>query len=110
MIGLLVLGTMVIGEPVPQPVGMPVRVDAEPGAAYLAKCHIRTFMTPDRVYANTYYIDSHGPFHDRIPSPNAQCIFGKVKGPGPVTLHIYKGGDHALRVDRPNQWLRLLVW
>ena len=94
----------------PQPVGIPVWVDAAPGVAYAAKCHIRTFKGPLGLFANTYYIDTKGPFRDRIPSPNAQCVFGKIKGDGPATLHILKNGDHAATVTVPGKWVRMEVW
>jgi hypothetical protein len=90
--------------------GLDVRVDAGKGVSYFAKCHVRTFRGPDGVFANTYVIDSKGAFHDVIPSPNAQCVFSKVKGDGPVVLHIAKGGDHMARVDAPGKWVRLNVW
>ncbi len=90
--------------------GLPVSVEAAPGAAYLAKCHIRTFKNAEGLFANTYVIDTKGPFHDTIPSPNAQCVFGKVKGQGPVTLHIRKAGDHAATSTAAGRWVRLDVW
>ena len=116
MIGLITLALW-LAPPHPPPVGLPISVEAAPQTACYAKCHIRTFHAAvggpnygTEGFVNTYVIDSHGAFHDRIPSPNAQCVFGKLKGPGPVTLHIFKDGDHALKVDKPNQWFRLLVW
>jgi hypothetical protein len=94
----------------PEPTGLPLRVEAEPQTAYFAKCHIRTFRDPYGVYGNTFYLDRKGPLRDRIPSPNAQCLLTKTKGPGPVTLHIVKNGDHAATVTGLNTWVRLNVW
>jgi hypothetical protein len=94
----------------PEPTGLPIRVDADRRTAYLAKCHFRTFRDPYGVYGNTFYLDRTGPARDRIPSPNAQCLLTKTKGPGPVTLHIFKDGDHAVTVNTVNQWMRLNVW
>jgi hypothetical protein len=101
----------------PAPVGMPVSVEAAPQTAYYAHCHIRTFKAAvgganygTQGYVNTYTIDTHGLFHDRIPSPNAQCVFGKVKGDGPVTLHIFKDGDHKATATEAGKWVRLEVW
>jgi hypothetical protein len=104
---LMCTGAYASAAPVP---GLDVRVDAPKGVSYLAKCHVRTFKGPDGVYANTYVIESQGAFHDVIPSPNAQCVFSKVKGDGPVVLHIAKSGDHMVRVDTPGKWVRLNVW
>ncbi len=104
---LLVLPAEGLAQAAP---GLPVRVEAEKGTSYLAKCHVRSFKGPDGLYGNTYTIDSRGPFHDVIPSVNAQCLVSKVKGEGPVVLHIVKGGDHAVRVDAPGTWVRLNVW
>ncbi len=116
MIGLVVLALWAAPKG-PQPVGIQVWVQADPKTAYYAKCHIRTFHAPvgegnfgAQGFVNTYVIDTHGLFRDRIPSPNAQCVFAKVKGPGPVTLHIFKNGDHTVTVDDPNRWMRLNVW
>lgn len=94
----------------PRPAGLQVWIDAAPKTAYVAKCRIRTFKGPLGLYNNTYYIDSQGPFRDHIPSPNAQCVFGKVRGDGPVTLHIDKNGDHAATVNEPGKWMRVQVW
>ena len=92
------------------PMALPVRVEAAPAAHYLAKCHVRSFKSANGLYANTYYIDSHGPFRDTIPSPNAQCVFAKTSGPGRVILHILKNGDHSAASDAPGRWVRLEVW
>jgi hypothetical protein len=94
----------------PQPPSLPIWVEAGPKTAYFAKCHIRTFRDPYGVYGNTFYLDRKGPLRDRIPSPNAQCVMAKTRGPGLVTLHIFKDGDHAVTVDEPNRWMRLNVW
>lgn len=94
----------------PQPAGIPVWVDAAPGVAYAAKCHIRSFKDPLNQLENTYTINTKGPFRDRIPSPNAQCVFGKVRGEGPATLHILKNGDHTATVTTPGKWVRMAVW
>ena len=61
----------------------------------MVKCHVRTYTTPEGGIANTYALDRKGPFKDTIPSVNAQCQLWKTAGPGPVTLHIFKAGDHA---------------
>jgi hypothetical protein len=113
MIGLIALAPLiaeVAAHAPPQPVGIPVWVEAAPGTAYIAKCHIRSFKGPLGLYTNTYYIDSKGPFKDRIPSPNAQCVFTKKAGEGPATLHIQKNGDHAATADAAGRWVRLNVW
>ena len=94
----------------PEPAGMPMRVEAEPRTAYFAKCHIRSFRDPYGVYGNTFSLDRKGPVQDRIPSPNAQCVLTKTGRQGPVTLHIFKDGDHAVTVTGPNEWMRLNVW
>jgi hypothetical protein len=117
MIAPVAIALVLIASHPPRPVGVPVQVEADPKAVYYAKCHIRTFHAPNsdvnfgtQGFVNTYVIDSHGPFFDRIPSPNAQCVFGKLKGPGPVTLHLFKNGDHAVTVTTLNTWMRLNVW
>jgi hypothetical protein len=112
MIGPVVLvpALLSISFHAPQPPSLPIAVEADPGTAYFAKCHIRTFRDPYGVYGNTFYLDRKGPLRDRIPSPNAQCVFGKVKGAGPVTLHIFKHGDHAVTVNNLGEWRRLNVW
>ena len=75
--------------------GLPLTIQAATGAAYVVKCHVRTYTTPEGGIANTYALDRKGPFKDTIPSVNAQCQLWKTAGPGPVTLHIFKAGDHA---------------
>ncbi len=81
------------------PAGLPLTVQAAPGAAYIVKCHVRTYTTTEGGIANTYALDRKGPFKDVIPSVNAQCQLWKTAGPGPVTLHIFKAGDHAATAD-----------
>ncbi len=110
MIASVALIATLIAFHAPLPPGLPIWVQAGPDTAYFAKCHIRTFRDPDGVYGNTFYLDHKGPLRDRIPSPNAQCLLTKTKGPGPVTLHIFKDGDHAVTVDAANRWVRLNVW
>jgi len=109
MIVQIVLGLSLLTVP-PPPAGMPIWVEAAPLTAYRVKCHIRTFKDPVRGYANTYSVESRGAFKDRIPSPNAQCLFSKITGDGSVTLHIFKTGDHSATSRRPGQWMRLEVW
>lgn len=97
---------------------LPVWVEAEPRTRYYAKCHIRTFKDPDgrdasgelQGFANTYVIDTAGPFRDRLPSPNAQCLLTKISGKGDVVIHIFKAGDHSVRTQKPMTWVRLNVW
>jgi len=97
---------------------LPVWVEAAPATQYYARCHIRTFKDPSgrnafgelQGFANTYVIDTSGPFRDLLPSPNAQCLFAKIKGVGDVVLHIQKKGDHTARARKPMTWVRLNVW
>ncbi len=114
---VIIPALLLIALHTPVPASLPVWVVADPKTVYYAKCHIRTFHAPASElnfgtygFVNTYVIDTHGPFHDRIPSPDAHCLFGKVKGEGPATLHIFKDGDHAVTVTKINQWMQLTVW
>jgi hypothetical protein len=95
----LVGGAALRATGAPQVPGLPLTVDAAPGAAYVVKCHVRTYTTPEGGIANTYALDRKGPFKDAIPSVNAQCQLWKTAGPGPVTLHIFKAGDHSATAD-----------
>ena len=105
----LVSAASIVSEPLASSrVG--VWVEAAPATLYVAKCHVRTYRGVLGVYANTYYIQSQGMFRDQIPSPSAQCVFGKVKGPGPVTLHLWNGADHSATVLDPGRWRRVEVW
>ncbi len=79
--------------------GLPLTIQAAPSAAYIVKCHVRTYTTPEGGVANTFALDRKGPFKDVIPSVNAQCQLWKTAGSGPVTLHIFKAGDHAAVAD-----------
>jgi hypothetical protein len=92
------------------PAGLPLKIQAAPAAAYVVKCHVRTFTTLEGGLANTYGLDRKGPFKDAIPSVNAQCQLWKTGGPGPVTLHIFKAGDHAVTAANVGPPVYLQVW
>ncbi len=96
--------------PIVEPMGMPVTVQAAPGTAYAVKCHVRSYKTKEGVLANTFTIINKGPFKDMIPSPNAQCQIWKTGGPGAVTVHIFKTGDHAASTDAVGKPVSLQVW
>jgi hypothetical protein len=87
-----------------------VTIQAAPAATYSVKCHVRTYTTPQGVIANTYTVVSKGPYQDVIPSVNAQCQLWKTGGPGPVTLHIVKNGDHAVTAAGVGPAVSLQVW
>ena len=109
MIGL-VLSASLAALAAALPAGLPLSIQAAPGAAYAVKCHVRTYKTPEGGIANTYALDRKGPFQDAIPSPNAQCQLWKTGGPGPVTLHIAKAGDHAATATDVGKPVFLQVW
>lgn len=100
------------------PGALPVSVEAGPKTRYYAKCHISTFKFTSAKnafgtvegFANTYVIDTSGPFADRIPSTNAQCVIAKISGDGDVVLHLRKDGDHSVRTSGALKWVRLNVW
>ncbi len=94
----------------PPSTGLPLSIQAAPGVAYAVKCHIRTYKDPEGGLANTYELVRKGPFQDAIPSPNAQCQLWKTGGPGPVTLHIVKAGDHAATATDVGKPVALQVW
>jgi len=71
---------------------------------------VRTYTTKEGAIANTYTVVNKGPFRDVIPSSNAQCQFWKTGGAGPVTLHIAKGGDHAVTATDVGKPVSLQVW
>ena len=93
-----------------QTVGLPMTIQAAPGTPWAVKCHVRTYTTKEGGIANTYTVVNKGPFRDMIPSVNAQCQFWKTGGTGPVTLHIVKGGDHAVTATDPAKSVFLQVW
>jgi len=109
MIGLVLSASLAALAAAP-PAGLPLSIQAAPGAAYAVKCHVRTYKTPEGGIANTYALDRKGPFQDAIPSPNAQCQLWKTGGPGPVTLHIAKAGDHAATATDVGKPVFLQVW
>ena len=106
----LALAALAQGPALSDPVGMLLTLDAGAGTAYAVKCHVRTYKTREGVLANTYTIVNKGPYKDAVPSPNAQCQLWKTGGPGPVTLHIYKAGDHAVTAAEVGKPVPLQVW
>jgi len=89
---------------------LPLTVQTAPGTPWAIKCHVRTYTTKEGAIANTYTVVNKGPFRDVIPSSNAQCQFWKTGGAGPVTLHIAKGGDHAVTATDVGKPVSLQVW
>jgi hypothetical protein len=106
----LALAALAQGPSLSDPIGMPVTVQAASATSYAVKCHVRTYKTKAGVLANTFTIINKGPYKDEIPSPNAQCQLWKTAGPGVVTLHILKGGDHAATVADVGKPVPLQVW
>ena len=106
----LALAALTQGPALSDPVGMPLSVEAAAGTSYAVKCHVRSYKTREGVLANTFSIVNKGPYKDAVPSPNAQCQLWKTGGPGAVTLHIFKGGDHAASASEVNKPVPLQVW
>jgi len=93
-----------------QTAGLPLTIQAAPATTYSVKCHVRTYNTPQGGIANTFTVVNKGPYRDVIPSVNAQCQLWKTGGPGPVTLHIVKNGDHAVTAANIGPPVSLQVW
>jgi len=111
LFGLAIAAVSVLGAPgLAVAGGLPLSIQTAPATPWAVKCHVRTYTTKEGAIANTYTVVNKGPFTDVIPSVNAQCQFWKTGGVGPATLHIVKGGDHAITATDVGKPVSLQVW
>lgn len=82
----------------PPPVGPPgphlaLTIEAAKDAHYEMLCQVRTYQSGPGQYVNRYGVDTTGPYHDTVLSPNAHCNIKLISGPGPVKVTLSKPGS-----------------
>lgn len=88
-------------------------IDAPKDTAYRMLCSIRSYRSGPGQYANRYGVDTKGPYHDTILSPNADCTAELLSGSGPVTITLSKPGatqTATLATPGPAGKVKLLVF